>query len=333
MPSVARRRGDMDQPLRVRVREFREIDPRRSWRLLAVTVVLLSGAWTLVFMPLWWPLRLLIGLIVGGLLLRLCSFGHDYLHGAILARSKLARVVFTAVGLLVLAPPQAWTDTHNHHHAHNGRLPGEPIGAFPLLTTTAWREASFGQRLVYRLARSPFAMLLAWPGLFVLGLNLRYFLKNPRRYVSSGAALLLHGFVHALVWTQGGPLTWALALAVPYTTMCTIGAYLFYIQHNFPRAIHQVESTWERRHAALSASSYLGLPRALHWFTGNIGYHHIHHYDARVPFYRLPEAFAAIPEFTRPPDSSLGPRDVMRAFALVAFDVTSDRMLAARELR
>ena len=323
----------LDLPLRVRVREFREIDPARTWRLLGINVVLLSAAWTIVFMPLAWALRMAMALIVGGLLLRLCSFGHDYLHGAILARSKLARVLFTGVGLLVLAPPRAWMDTHNYHHAHNGRLPGEPIGAFPLLTSAAWREASFMQRVVYRLARSPIAMLLAWPGLFVLGLNLRYFLKNPRRYVSSGAALMLHGLVHALVWTQAGPLTWALALALPYTVMSTAGAYLFYIQHNFPGAVHQVESSWERREAALSASSYLGLPRALHWFSGNIGYHHIHHYDVRVPFYRLPEAFAAIPEFTRPPDSSLRPRDVARAFALVAFDLTSDRMLPARELR
>jgi omega-6 fatty acid desaturase (delta-12 desaturase) len=322
-----------EQPLRLRVREFREVDPRRSWRLLAITLALIAGTWVLVFMPFWWPLRLAFALLLGGLLLRLCSFGHDYLHGAILARSKLARVLFTGVGLLVLAPPRAWNDTHNFHHAHNGKLPGQPIGAFPLLTTTAWREASFVQRLVYRMARSPVAMVLAWPGLFVLGLNLRYFLKNPRRYASSGAALVLHGLVHTLVWTQAGPLTWALALAVPYTVMSTAGAYLFYIQHNFPRAVHSMESTWERRDSALSASSYLGLPRVLHWFTGNIGYHHIHHYDARVPFYRLPEAFAAIPEFTRSPDSSLRPLDVARAFALVAFDVQSGRMLPARELR
>jgi omega-6 fatty acid desaturase (delta-12 desaturase) len=129
-----------------------------------------------------------------------------------------------------------------------------------------------------------------------------------------------------------GPLDWALALAVPYTLMSTAGAYLFYIQHNFPRAAHQDQAHWDRREAALSASSYLGLPAYLHWFTGNISYHHIHHYDVRVPFYRLPEAFAAIPEFTRPPDSSLRPRDVVRAFSLVTFDEPSGRMLTAREL-
>ncbi|HLT38392.1 MAG TPA: fatty acid desaturase [Enhygromyxa sp.] len=319
--------------LRLRVRELRELDPRRSWRLLAITIALLVGAWTPVFLPIPWPLRLLDALLVGGLLLRLCSFGHDYLHGAILVRSKLARVVFTAVGLLVLAPPRAWNDTHNFHHAHNGKLPAQPIGAFPLLTAAAWREASPGMRVIYRLARSPLAMLLAWPGLFVLGLNLRYFLKNPRRYLSSGAALLLHGLAHALVWTTMGPLTWALALAVPYTVMSTAGAYLFYVQHNFPGAVHVSEAAWDRRDAALTASSYLGLPGWLHWFTGNIGYHHIHHYDVRVPFYRLPEAFATIPEFNRSPDSSLAPIDVARAFALVCFDEQSGRMLAARELR
>lgn len=319
--------------LRARLREFRETDPRESWRLLGVTVALLAVAWTAALSPLLLPVRIAASLATGGLLLRLCSFGHDYLHGALLARSAAARGVFSAVGALVLAPPRVWRDTHNFHHAHNGRLPVTAIGTFPLLTAREYRAAPGWKRAAYRVARSPAAMLLAWPALFVVGLNLRHFLRHPVRYLSSGVALALHGLMHVLVWTHLGPLTWALALALPYTVMSAAGAYLFYVQHNFPGAAAHAEDAWDLRDAALSSSSYMALPPWLHWFTGNIGYHHIHHFDPRVPFYRLPRAFAEIPAFTRAADTSARLSAVRAAFALVAWDEERGRMITAAELR
>ena len=45
--------------------------------------------------------------------------------------------------------------------------------------------------------------------------------------------------------------------------------------------------------ASLVGTSYLRLPRLLQWFTGNIGFHHVHHVDPRIPNYRLEECHYA----------------------------------------
>jgi acyl-lipid omega-6 desaturase (Delta-12 desaturase) len=62
------------------------------------------------------------------------------------------------------------------------------------------------------------------------------------------------------------------------------------------------------------------------WFTGNIGYHHIHHLNARIPFYRLPEVMKKLPELQRPKRTSLDPRDIARCLSLKVWDAGSQRM-------
>ena len=69
----------------------------------------------------------------------------------------------------------------------------------------------------------------------------------------------------------------------------------------------------------------------MHWFTGNIGYHHVHHLSARVPFYRLPEAMSAIPELQNPPTTSLHPREIRRCLALKLWDPRRNRLIGFSE--
>ena len=111
------------------------------------------------------------------------------------------------------------------------------------------------------------------------------------------------------------------------------GAYLFYVQHNFPGASWRAAKTWDFDHAARFSSSYMGMSKVGHWFSGNIGYHHIHHFDVRVPFYRLPEAHAAVEAFRREPDTSWKLRDVVTALGLALYDEDNARMLSWREVR
>ena len=51
---------------------------------------------------------------------------------------------------------------------------------------------------------------------------------------------------------------------------------------------------WEPLRAAMEGSSYYKLPNVLRWFSGNIGYHHIHHLSPTIPNYRLKKCFDAI---------------------------------------
>ena len=48
---------------------------------------------------------------------------------------------------------------------------------------------------------------------------------------------------------------------------------------------------WDYTKAALQGSSFYKLPGVLQWFTGNIGFHHIHHLSPKIPNYKLEQAF------------------------------------------
>ena len=99
-----------------------------------------------------------------------------------------------------------------------------------------------------------------------------------------------------------------------------MGAYLFYAQHNFPTATFAEKEGWSYVNAALGSSSYMRMNQVMHWFTGNIGYHHIHHLNARIPFYRLPEVYKAIPELQMAKTTSLMPGEMIRCLRLKVWD-------------
>ena len=111
-----------------------------------------------------------------------------------------------------------------------------------------------------------------------------------------------------------------------------LGAYLFYAQHNFPDAKYRTKEEWSYVHAALYSSSYMKMSKLMHWFTGNIGYHHIHHMNSKIPFYRLPEVFEAIKAFQQPGVTSLSPRDIYACFKLKVWDPEQSRMIGLREI-
>ena len=119
---------------------------------------------------------------------------------------------------------------------------------------------------------------------------------------------------------------------MPHFIASAIGAYLFYAQHNFPGVSFSDNEGWTYEKAALESSSYLRTGRIMAWFTGNIGYHHVHHLNARIPFYRLPEVLRAIPELQEPKTTSLHPAEIVRCLRLKVWDVDEQRMVGVRGL-
>jgi omega-6 fatty acid desaturase (delta-12 desaturase) len=104
------------------------------------------------------------------------------------------------------------------------------------------------------------------------------------------------------------------------------GAYLFYAQHNFPEGHIASRQDWTFAKAATDSSSYMVMGPVMNWFTANIGYHHVHHLNAAIPFYRLPEAMQAIPELHNPGKTSLSPKDIAACFALKVWDPDKNAM-------
>lgn len=108
---------------------------------------------------------------------------------------------------------------------------------------------------------------------------------------------------------------------------CALGGYLFYAQHNFEGMIVQPRHEWSYGRAALESSSYMELNPVLEWFTGNIGYHHVHHLNPRIPFYNLPKTMAAIPALQNPGKTSLAPSEIARCFSLKLWDPERNQMV------
>ena len=135
-------------------------------------------------------------------------------------------------------------------------------------------------------------------------------------------------FLRAFGWLD------AVCLCVaPLVVSHALGSYLFYVQHNFVDVKLRARNDWDYTHAALESSSMLVMSPLMHWFTGNIGYHHVHHLNHRIPFYKLPVAMADLECLQSPIRSSLRPGDIVRCLRLAMWDPTANRMITIREWR
>jgi acyl-lipid omega-6 desaturase (Delta-12 desaturase) len=304
----------------------REVRLRSWWHLLS-TLAVLFGLLGATWLPIHWLFRLPFSILAGFVVVRLFIIYHDYQHGTILRRSWVADAIMLAYGLLTLNPPSIWNRTHNYHHRNNAQVPGTDIGTFPVMTTEAYARASWLKRLQYHVARHPLTILFGYFTVFFYSLCLKSFLEQPRRHFDSGIALVLQiALIVGLAWLS--PAHLFLTFLVPWMTGGALGAYLFYAQHNFPEVQFQSSDDWDYVFAALKSSSYMKMNPVMHWFTGNIGYHHVHHLNARIPFYRLPEAMAKLEKLQSPGTTSLNPVDIYRCLRLKLWDPQRKRMVS-----
>jgi omega-6 fatty acid desaturase (delta-12 desaturase) len=193
-----------------------------------------------------------------------------------------------------------------------------------------WRQASFWRRLHYRISRHPITILTAYVTVFLFSICLVPQLKNPRKFWDGALSLLVHAGAIAAIWVFAGFQAAFFALLLPFAIAAASGAYLFFAQHNFEGLRIVPEAEWSHFRAALESSSYMRLGPVLNWFTGNIGYHHVHHLNSLIPFYRLPEAMAAVEELQSPVVTTLRPRDILTCLRLSLWDVPSQRLITYR---
>ncbi len=307
-------------------RPFIEEDPKRSTLAVVSSVALLAGSTALAARapaP-FWPLATLCS---GLLVVRLFVLYHDAMHGALARRNPLLRRLLELVGLLTLTPPRIWAESHNYHHAHTAQLVGSHVGSYPVATVEMWRRMTRRQRFAYAAARHPLTIALGYGTVFLAGMCLVPLLKNPRRYWDSGLALALHVGLSAALWALGGPQLYLRAFLLPLCIAMAVGGYLFYAQHNFPAVHLQPRETWRYTRAALLSSSYMPMGRLMRFFAGNIGYHHVHHLNPLIPYYRLPEAMAALPALQSPGVTRLSPKAVVDCFRLKLWDPDAGRMV------
>jgi len=304
-----------------------------SWREVSTTFILLIAALTGAGLVPWWPMRAAFSVLGALLIVRAFITYHDYMHGAILPHSRLAWLIFHAYAAFGLSPARSWKKSHNYHHGHVGQLSSESIGAFPMITTRLWRKATPAERARYRMERHPLTVLSGYITIFFLNICLLPLLRDPVRHWDSALSLVAHGGLIAVLWVYGGFDMAFFVVLLPMFIAAALGSYLFFAQHSFKHMIILSPEAWTFYRAALVSSSYMRLNRIMQWFTGNIGYHHIHHLNVRIPFYRLPEAMAAIPELQSPITTSLAPREIVNCFRSSLWDEDRQRMVSYSEAK
>jgi acyl-lipid omega-6 desaturase (Delta-12 desaturase) len=338
MESVQKNVPRTGKELLLATRPFEKESRQQSWWCLGSTLAVLLTTLVAAGVIPWWPVRLFASIVGGLVMVRTFIIYHDYMHGALLQGSRIARVVLYAIGLLMLTPPRHWRFAHNFHHAHVGKVVfsegssfpilTSDIGSFPLMSTDSWQQATRWQRLRYRIVRHPLTILTAYFTIFLLVGCINPLAKNPRKYWDGAFSLLAHAGLIAILWWSAGFDVAMFSMVIPFSIAACLGAYLFYAQHTFEGLHLLPPENWTYFQGALESSSYLKLGRTMKWFTGNIGYHHVHHLNPHIPFYRLPEAMAAIPELQHPTVTSLRFRDVLSCFRANLWDASTQRMVS-----
>ena len=319
-----------DKELIIATKAFAFDDRSRSWWYLVSTMMAYFACLTVCLMDVSWLARMCASAVSGLLIVRMFIIYHDYQHHAILLNSHLASAIMRVYGLLVLSPSSVWNHSHDHHHKHNCKENSAAIGSFPVMTCEQFATASRWQRIQYVAARHPLTIGLGYLTVFMGGMCLRTMFSNPGRHADSAIALLLHVAIFAgLAWLGWDYLV--LCLVLPLTIACGIGSYLFYAQHNFPGCILDRREKWSHVRAALQSSCYMHMSPVMRWFTGNVGYHHIHHLNAKIPFYRLPEAMQSLAELQKPSSTSLQIADIWACFRLNLWDCRQGRFVSYRE--
>lgn len=308
-------------------RAFASEDKKRSWFHVVETFGVLAAALAAAAAAPHWALRLAASVVAGLTIVRAFILSHDFHHGAILRKNKLAEAIFFVYGLLVLTPPRIWRDSHNYHHANTAKIVGAQIGSFPVMTVEMWKRAPKSKRVLYAAARHPLTIVFGYLTIFLFGMCVGSFVKKPKQYWDSGLAVALHvALVGTLTYLFGFQMA-LFTVVVPLVVACAVGSYLFYAQHNFPDIDIQPRHTWSFQKAAMESSSYMKTGPVMGWFTGHIGLHHVHHLNAVIPFYRLHEAMAAIPELQVKPQTSLSPRDIAACLRLKLWDPVAKEMV------
>ncbi|MFT7220163.1 MAG: omega-6 fatty acid desaturase (delta-12 desaturase) [Candidatus Azotimanducaceae bacterium] len=277
-------------------------------------------------------LTLLLSLVASALYLRLFMIGHDCGHGSYFPKKWQNALLGSFIGVLTGTPFRYWAKQHAKHHATTGNLDKRGDGDVITKTAEEFNESGWFAQICYRFYRNPWFMLLvSAPVHFVLlqRLPLGDQMKTREGWISvMGTNVGICFYYGTLIAIFG--LVPFLMVYIPILMLSSAGAvWLFYVQHQFEDAYWSRKDTWTYDQATLTGSSFYDLPRWLHWATGNIGYHHIHHLNPKVPGYQLPDCFDANPVLQQA--RYLSVRKSLATANLALWDEDAQRLISFKE--
>ncbi len=276
-----------------------------SWQLLN-TFLPYCGLWVLMVQSIRhgypYAVTLAMAAIASLFLVRLFILFHDCVHGSLFSKQGFNTFFGHTLGLLVFTPFDDWRFSHLRHHASYADLDARGFGDIWTLTKVEYEQASATKRLAYRLYRNP-VVLFGLGALFSFLLRYRLPTRKAKRR-ERVSVLFTNLLLISVVLLAASTIGWRTYLLVqlPVVWMAgAVGVWLFYVQHQFEGVYWARRRDWNALRAAMEGSSFYQLPPILRWFSANIGYHHVHHLNARIPNYRLKQCCEAIPALTDKP--------------------------------
>ena len=272
---------------------------RGVWQIVN-TLVPYAVLWYLMYLCLavsFW-LVVPLAILAGGFMIRIFIIHHDCGHGSFFKSRRANDILGFITGVLTFTPYHHWRWEHAVHHSTSGDLDRRGMGDIWTLTVQEYLESSRWKRFAYHLARNPVVLFVIAP-LFLFVIKQRF----PKTEASKRER-------HSVYWTNlailgvAGGLSWIFGfqayLVIQLTAMAVAGSagvWLFYVQHQFEGVYWERSENWDYTTAALKGSSFYKLPKVLQWFSGNIGFHHIHHLSPRIPNYHLEKCHKSEPLF------------------------------------
>jgi len=272
---------------------------RSVWQVANSVVPFIVG-WYLMYRSLeigYW-LTLLLAVPTAGFMVRNFIIFHDCCHGSFFKTIKANDRLGLVLGVLVLTPFYQWKHSHAIHHATAGDLDRRGTGDVYTMTVEEYLASPWYKKVGYRIMRSPM-ILFTIGAMIVFMLTHRFWEKNAGKRERS-SVIWTNIAIAAVVGWLVIEIGWAAFLMVELPILlfaCGAGVWLFYVQHNFEPSYWERHANWDFFNAGMDGSSFYKLPRLLQWFTGNIGFHHIHHLSPKIPNYKLEQCHNENPQF------------------------------------
>lgn len=275
-------------------------------------------------------LTLGLSIIAAGFLARIFIIFHDCGHGSFFKSKKLNKIVGIITGMLVFTPYHKWHYQHKIHHKTVGNLDKRGVGDVKTLTVEEYKNLSRGKQLVYRIYRNPVMLFIIAPFFLFTVVN-RFPKKELPGNINRYTHLTTLGIIVAVTaMSLLIGIKSFLLIQIPILYVASgFGVWLFYVQHQFEDTVWERESSWNFRNVAMEGSSYLKLPKIIQWFSGNIGYHHLHHISPKIPNYKLEACYNENSLFQKKPVTLM---EGLKTIRYNLWDETEKRLVSFSEV-
>jgi omega-6 fatty acid desaturase (delta-12 desaturase) len=324
----------MNSEVITHLRNYANADERYAAKLffgtLSVHLVLTAASYYLYTISPW--LSLLFWIPMGIVLCRFFVLEHDAGHQSLFKNRKYNRYSGMVLGFFTMIPNVLWNHIHDVHHGVVGNLDQRKRNPeLWTMTCEEYKKASFRKKILYRFVRSIFMRLILTPALWIIVPRIPLFHLGRKILISILVHNLLYGLLFYWLFRQEMVFSFVVVYLVPLYLFNFLASVFFYLQHQYEDTKWKADQNWNLYEASIHGSSYLISNRIFTWISGNVGCHHVHHLNTKIPHYHLQEATASVNPYLEIEPIYL--KDLFHHLSCVLYDERTEMLISFREFK